>query len=173
MTEPTSRTLLEDLEAIQKSLDKIAKTEPSIPTLEEIVGHRAPTSVNPENPFLSSSSLSELIKIRNEAESRAAEEMANLAPVKSIEEILAEPVKGPDPEQIIEQMELLFDTWVENSVQQYLEVFESELRNRLQQDFRDLVTQWYKEHELPLPESFQARDQEDTDTDESSTDSNE
>jgi hypothetical protein len=173
MTEPSSRTLLEDLEAIQKSLDKIAKTEPSIPTLEEIVGHRAPTTVNPENPFLSSTSLSELIKIRNEAESRAAEELANLAPVKSIQEILAEPPKGPDPEQIIEQMEQMFDTWVENSVQQYLDVFESELRNRLQQDFRDLVTHWYKEHELPLPDSFQARLQADSESEESTPDHDE
>ncbi|MDX1341696.1 MAG: hypothetical protein R3309_15220 [Reinekea sp.] len=151
------RTLIEDLEAIRKSLDKIAESKTEIPTLEEIVGHRAPTTVNPSNPFLSSSSLSELIKIRNEAEARAAQELADMAPVKSIEEILAEPPKAPDPEVIIEQMEAMFDSWVENSVSQYMEIFESELRNRLQQDFRELVGQWYIEHELPLPKSFEHR----------------
>ena len=153
------RTLIEDLEAIRKSLDKIASSKPQIPTLEEIVGHRAPTTVNPKNPFLSSTSLSELIKIRNEAEARAAQELADMAPIKTIEEILAVPPTAPDPDIIIEQMELMFDTWVENSVSQYMEIFESELRNRLQQDFRDLVSQWYREHNLPLPASFDLRDE--------------
>jgi hypothetical protein len=171
----TPSALLDDLEAIRKSLDKIAETKPNIPTLEEIVGHRAPTTVNPRNPFLSSNSLSELIKIRNDAESRAAQELAALAPVKTIEEILASPPQGPDPEVIMEQMETMFDSWVENSVSQYLEVFESELRNRLQQDFRDLVTQWYRENELPLPESFEARNSdkdENQETDSTSNDEN-
>ena len=162
MTDQSPRTLLEDLEAIRKSLDKVAEVKPQIPTLEEIVGHRTPTTVNPSNPFLSSDSLSELIKIRNEAESRSAEELANLTPVKTIAEILTKAPEGPDPQEILEQMEALFDTWVENSVTQYLEVFETELRNRLQQDFRDLVTNWYKEHELPLPEGFLQRVEEDS-----------
>ncbi len=166
MTDQSSpRTLIEDLEAIRKSLDKIASSKPQIPTLEEIVGHRAPTTVNPQNPFLSSASLSELIKIRNEAEARAAQELADMAPVKTIEEILAEPPKAPDPEVIIEHMEVMFDSWVENSVSQYMEIFESELRNRLQQDFRDLVTQWYREHELPLPASFEQREDRPDDSD--------
>lgn len=172
---PKPSTLLEDLEAIRISLDKIAANKADIPTLEEIVGHRAPTTVNPDNPFLSSNSLSELIKIRNEAESNAAQELAALSPVKSIEEILAEPAQGPDPEQIIEQMETLFDSWVENSVTQYLEVFESELRNRLQQDFRELVGRWYNDNDIPMPETFanslhteqnQASDNSPDDTDE-------
>lgn len=163
MTDSTPRTLLEDLEDIRRSLDKIDRREPKIPTLEEIVGHRSPTTVNPENPFLSSQSLSELIRIRNEAESKAAEELAKMEPIRAPDEILAadpEPPQpqGPDPEQIMTQMESLFETWVENSVSQYLEVFESELRNRLQQDFRDLVTQWYDDHDLPIPESFTARE---------------
>lgn len=158
MSESTSRTLLEDLEVIRSSLDKIAKSEPQIPTLEEIVGHRAPTTVNPKNPFLSSQSLSELIRIRNEAESRTAEDLANMAPVRSIDEILTESPKAPDPEQIIEQMEVMFETWIENSVSQYLQVFESELRNRLQQDFRELVSQWYRDHDLPIPESLTGQD---------------
>jgi len=156
-------TLLDDLVAIRKSLDKISESKPNIPTLEEIVGHRTPTTVNPENPFLSSNSLSELIKIRNEAEANAAQELAELSPVKTVEEILLdepEPPPVPDPDLIIEQMEQMFDSWIENSVSQYMELFEGELRNRLQQDFKGLVTQWYKEHELPLPESFEHRDQE-------------
>lgn len=165
MTDSTPRTLLEDLEAIRKSLDKIAKSEPQIPTLEEVVGHRAPTTVNPDNPFLSSQSLSELIRIRNEAEARAAEELAKVEPIRPITDILeSEPEQlplmppAPDPDEIISQMESLFDTWVEHSVSEYLTVFENELRNRLQQDFRDLVIGWYREHELPVPDSFQAQE---------------
>jgi hypothetical protein len=156
--QPANHTLLEDLEAIQKSLDKIAESKPEIPTLEEIVGHRAPTTVNPKNPFLSSQSLSELINIRNEAETRAAEELAKIKPIRPIEEILkaeAPVVETPDPAVIIDQMEQMFDSWIENAVNDYISIFESELRNRLQQDFRTLVTQWYQEHDLPLPEGFE------------------
>lgn len=157
-------SLLDDLEAIRTSLDKIAASQPSIPTLEEIVGKRPPTSVNPRNPFLSSDSLSRLIKIRNEAEARAAEELASIEPVRNLEEILAKneqpdesatPV--PDPEFILSQMENLFNLWVEEAVAEYLNLFESELRNRLQQDFRQLITHWYQEHQLPIPPEFLAR----------------
>lgn len=169
MTDSTSRTLLDDLEAIRQSLDKISKSEPQIPTLEEIVGHRAPTTVNPDNPFLSSQSLSELIRIRNEAEARAAEELAKAEPIRPIPDILEpEPLSitppAPDPDEIVRQMEAMFDTWIEHSVSEYMSVFESELRNRLQQDFRDLVTGWYREHDLPVPESFLNRETEEPDT---------
>ena len=175
MSDSNPRTLLEDLEAIRKSLDKIARSEPQIPTLEEIVGHRAPTTVNPDNPFLSSQSLSELIRIRNEAEARAAEELAKVEPIRPITEILtseAKPKTGPvapDPEAIIQQMESLFDTWIEHSVNEYLTVFESELRNRLQQDFRDLVENWYEEHQLPIPESFRSASERDSDAEDTET----
>lgn len=155
--QPASHTLLEDLEAIQKSLDKISKSQPIIPTLEEIVGHRTPTTVNPANPFLSSKSLSELINIRNEAETNAAEELARIRPIRPIEEILT-PEKpkaiAPDPAVIIDQMEHLFESWIENAVTDYMNLFESELRNRLQQDFRTLICQWYEENNLPIPEGF-------------------
>lgn len=155
---PSTSTLLKDLEEIRQSLDKIAQSEPIIPTLEEVVGRRSPTAVNPNNPFLSSSSLSELIKIRNQAEQHAAEELARIKPIRPIEEILStsktQP-KAPDPEQILAQMEGLFDSWIEHTVSDYMQLFESELRNRLQQDFRQLVSQWYEQHELPIPDSFQ------------------
>ncbi|MBU2862386.1 hypothetical protein KO489_00870 [Reinekea forsetii] len=156
--QPQNHTLLEDLEAIQKSLDKISKSEPVIPTLEEIVGHRTPTTVNPKNPFLSSQSLSELISIRNEAETHAAQELARITPVRPIEEILKEEQpkhSAPDPSIVIEQMEHMFESWIESAVSDYMSLFESELRNRLQQDFKTLVTQWYKDHDLPIPEGFE------------------
>ena len=156
--QPQNHTLLEDLEAIQKSLDKISKSEPVIPTLEEIVGHRAPTTVNPKNPFLSSQSLSELISIRNEAETHAAQELARITPVRPIEEILKEEQpkpSAPDPSMVIEQMEHMFESWIESAVNDYMSLFESELRNRLQQDFKTLVTQWYKDNDLPIPEGFE------------------
>ncbi len=173
--QPSTLSLLEDLEAIQKSLKKIADSSTEIPTLDEVVEDARPSSLNPSNPFLSSESLSELIQIRNQAEARAARDLAKLGRVKPIEEILEtdkepepEPeVLAPDPEEIIAKMEILFGTWIEHSVAQYLNVFESELRNHLQQDFRSLVTNWFKEHELPLPESFQAREETDVDEEDS------
>ncbi len=160
----TSGSLIDDLEAIRYSLDKIAKSEPVIPTLEEIVDKRTPTSVNPENPFLSSSSLSELLKIRNDAEARAAHELAQLKPIilaGSVEEVPSKPAT-PDPEEIMEQMEAQFGNWIENSVSQYMALFENDLRNQLQQDFRELVSKWYEDHELPIPESFAQRMKEET-----------
>jgi len=161
------QTLLEDLEAIRKSLDKADDSASTIPTLEEIVGHRGPASVNMKNPFLSSSSLSELIKIRNDAEARAAQELSKLKPVMTLDQIQAanalaaepeqKPEPVPDPNLIISQMEQLFDSWIENSVAQYMVLFESELRNRLQQDFHQLVTRWYQEQGLAVPASFLAQ----------------
>lgn len=188
------KSLLKDLEDIRQSLDRIVQSESAIPLLEEIVDQRPPTHVNPNNPFLSSQSLSELIRIRNEAEARAAEELANLAPLRPIEDILerqkrekaelerqhqeeqqqldfgepepeAQPEpdtpKGPDPELILEQLETAFGNWIDDAVASYVQLFENEVRNRLQQDFRKLIWQWYEEHELPIPEGFldRARDE--------------
>jgi hypothetical protein len=157
--QPINHTLLEDLEAIQKSLDSISNTKPMIPTLEEIVGHRAPTmSINPSNPFLSSQSLSDLISIRNEAETRAAEELVKIKPTHPIKESIA-PSAGnanaPDPNAVIDQMERMFDSWIEGAVTNYMSLFECELRNRLQQDFKTLITQWYQDNNLPIPEGFE------------------
>ncbi len=176
------KSLLKDLEAIRQSLDRIVDSESVIPLLDEIVDKREPTHVNPNNPFLSSQSLSELIRIRNEAEARAAEELASLAPLRPIEDILErqkreqreqeelldqentekveepepepEPIPSPDPEQLWEQLESVFASWIDEAVENYVHLFENEVRNRLQQDFRKLVWQWYEEHELPIPESF-------------------
>lgn len=158
--QPDPSTLLDDLEAIRKSLEKESGNDITIPTLEEIVGHRSPVSVNTENPFLSSSSLSELIRIRNEAENRAAQELASLRKIseakteapKKVDPEAAE--QYPDPGEIMTLMETRFDQWIESSVQQYMQLFESELRNRLQQDFRALIVQWYRNHQLPIPEAF-------------------
>lgn len=81
----SKQSLLQDLEDIRQSLDRVARSESQIPLLDEIVDKRSPTHVNPDNPFLSSQSLSELIRIRNEAEARAAEELASLAPLRPID----------------------------------------------------------------------------------------
>jgi len=168
-------SLIQDLEAIQQSLDKIARSKPNIPTLEEIVGFRPPTAVNPSNPFLSSSSLTNLLKIRNEAETQSAEELAAIEPAKVISELmhdnedLADPQEAkpatPDPEEIMSQMETMFESWIENSVAQYMSLFESELRNRLQQDFRSLIQKWYSENDLPIPDKFINRTDIDTSED--------
>lgn len=169
----SQQSLLQDLEAIRQSLDRVARSESQIPLLDEIVDKRSPTHVNPDNPFLSSQSLSELIRIRNEAEARAAEELASLAPLRPITEIVRKeqdtpatpeppkPPPGPDPEQVLAQLETVFDHWIEGTVGDYLQLFERDLRNRLQQDFRSLVSQWYEDNDLPLPESFKRDDSED------------
>ncbi|WP_394169663.1 hypothetical protein [Saccharospirillum alexandrii] len=169
----SKQSLLQDLEDIRQSLDRVARSESQIPLLDEIVDKRSPTHVNPDNPFLSSQSLSELIRIRNEAEARAAEELASLAPLRPITEIVRKeqdtpaapeppkPPPGPDPEQVLAQLESVFDHWIEETVADYLTLFERDLRNRLQQDFRSLVSQWYEDNDLPLPESFKRTDSED------------
>jgi len=171
----SQQTLLEDLEAIRNSLDKGPEAPSIIPTLEDIVGQRAPTSVNLKNPFLSSDSLSELLKIRNEAESVAAQALSELKPLWARDEMAdslsladskleaqseREPEPAleleviPDPDLIIGQMEQLFASWVENSVAEHMVRFENELRTRLHQDFRQLITHWYQEQGLELPANF-------------------
>lgn len=167
------QSLLQDLEDIRQSLDRVARTESQIPLLDEIVDKRSPTHVNPNNPFLSSQSLSELIRIRNEAEARAAEELASLAPLRPITDIVrkeqnlpqveeaSKPPPGPDPEQVLAQLETLFSHWIDDTVSDYLKLFERDLRNRLQQDFRNLVGQWYEDNDVPLPDSFKREDSED------------
>lgn len=167
------QSLLQDLEDIRQSLDRVARTESQIPLLDEIVDKRSPTHVNPNNPFLSSQSLSELIRIRNEAEARTAEELASLAPLRPITEIVRKeqnlpqvedapkPPPGPDPEQVLAQLETLFSHWIDDTVSDYLKLFERDLRNRLQQDFRNLVGQWYEDNDVPLPDSFKREDSED------------
>ena len=169
----SKQSLLQDLEDIRQSLDRVARLESQIPLLDEIVDKRSPTHVNPDNPFLSSQSLSELIRIRNEAEARAAEELASLAPLRPITDIVRKehdtptdpeppkPPPGPDPEQVLAQLEAVFDHWIEDTVSDYLTLFERDLRNRLQQDFRSLVSQWYEDNDVPLPESFKRTDSED------------
>ncbi len=169
----SQQSLLQDLEDIRQSLDRVARTESQIPLLDEIVDKRSPTHVNPNNPFLSSQSLSELIRIRNEAEARAAEELASLTPLRPITDIVRKeqhrppveeapkPLAGPDPDQVMAQLEILFSHWIDDTVSDYLKLFERDLRNRLQQDFRNLVSQWYEDNNVPLPDSFKREDSED------------
>ncbi|MHA7879440.1 MAG: hypothetical protein ACX931_06605 [Saccharospirillum sp.] len=145
-------SLIEDLEAIRNSLDRIAQSEPVIPVLDEVVDKQTPRSINPDNPFLSSQSLSELIRIRNEAEVRSAEELARLAPLRPIGRVQASP-PAPDPEQIADQLQALCDSWIEEAMSHYLAVFEQELRARLEQDVQTLVRQWYEQQGLPVPEA--------------------
>lgn len=166
MSQHDSKSLLKDLEEIRQSLDRIARSKPAIPLLDEIVEKREPTHVNPNNPFLSSQSLSELIRIRNEAEARSAEELANMEPLRPIGEIVRkadlQASPRPDPELIKDQLETLFSTWIDDAVENYLRLFEQDLRNRLQQDFRKLVAQWFRDSDLPVPEDFLDRPENET-----------
>lgn len=158
MSEHDKNSLLRDLEDIRQSLDRIAQSEPAIPLLEEIVDKRTPTHVNPNNPFLSSQSLSELIRIRNEAEARAARELASLTPAKThADEPKPDAAKqpaSPDPADIQRQLEAVFNSWVDDAVGDCLDLFERELRHRLHQDFRTLVAQWFRQAGLPVPDDF-------------------
>lgn len=156
MSDPSNPgSLIDDLEAIRKSLDRIAQSEPVIPVLEEIVDKKTPRHLNPDNPFLSSQSLSELIRIRNEAEVKSAEELARLAPLRPVRPAKQpDHPRAPDPEQITQQLQELCASWVDEALNHYLDVFEQELRTRLEQDVRTLVAQWYQQNNLPLPEAF-------------------
>lgn len=156
------QTLLEELEAIRNSLDNGPEAQSIIPTLEDVVGQRAPTSVNLNNPFLSSNSLSALLKIRNDAESVAAQERSELTPLGARDkisdselELALEPSLVaevmPDPGLMIGQMEQLLASWIEDSVAEHMVRFERELRVRLEQDFHQLIARWYQEQGLALP----------------------
>lgn len=155
MSQHDNKSLLKDLEDIRQSLDRIAKSESAIPLLEEIVDKREPTHVNPNNPFLSSRSLSELIRIRNEAEVKAAEELADMKPSVTVREHRSPQIPvAPDPDIIRGQLESVFESWIDEAVENYLQLFEQELRYRLRQDYRKLVTQWFQESGLPVPDTF-------------------
>jgi hypothetical protein len=65
---------------------------------------------------------------------------------------------APDPEQLLVQLETAFSHWIDDTVADYLTLFERDMRNRLQQDFRQLVGQWYEAHQLPLPDGFKRTD---------------
>ena len=76
--------LLQDLENLKDTLspDTEAPQEQStnagIPTLDQVVGHEKTIQQRTENPFLSSETLAQLISKRNDAEARAAEELARI-----------------------------------------------------------------------------------------------
>lgn len=144
------KTLLDELEAIRESLDKLDKPELSIPTLDEIVEHEAPLSFKPDNPFLSSASLSELIKKRNEAESKAAEELARLKPTTSARASNQPntPKNQPDPNFILSHMQSQFDAWLDQTVATHVSLFEKELRDHFQNRFNELLSEWNQQNSL-------------------------
>ncbi|TXR53798.1 hypothetical protein [Reinekea thalattae] len=77
MSQTSNKSLIKELETIRQSLDEILENA-EIPTLDDIIdqaalGQKSLDGINPDNPFLSSDSLSELIKIRNEAVARLQE----------------------------------------------------------------------------------------------------
>ena len=129
MTDPNTlgKSLIEDLEAIRESLDRIARSKPggpAVPVVDEVVDKREATPLNPDNPFLSSESLSELIRIRNEAEARAAQELAD----QQTAEVQLDP-----------QFEAAFNAWADKVLPEYVALFERDLRHRLRADFKKLL----------------------------------
>lgn len=127
--------LLHDLEALRQSLDHIAQTPASSvpPIVDKVVDDSAdkrPSPLNPDNPFLSSDSLSELIRIRNEAERRAAEEQAQSA------EALDLPLS--------DELEAAFNRWADQALADYISLFERDLRRRLRADFIRLLNEQQK-----------------------------
>ena len=136
MTDDSVRQqLLHDLEALRQSLDHIAQTpEPVMPpVVDKVVDEdtdKRPSPLNPDNPFLSSDSLSELIRIRNEAEQRAAEEQAQSA------EALDQPLS--------DELEAAFNRWADQALADYISLFERDLRRRLRADFIRLLNEQQK-----------------------------
>ncbi|WP_428244364.1 hypothetical protein [Gynuella sp.] len=72
--------LLQELENLKDTLseEQNADKDNFIPTLEEVVGHEKTIQQRKENPFLSSETLAQLISKRNDAEAKAAEELARI-----------------------------------------------------------------------------------------------
>ncbi|AJQ94924.1 hypothetical protein [Gynuella sunshinyii] len=72
--------LLQELENLKDTLseEQHADKDNFIPTLEEVVGHEKTIQQRKENPFLSSETLAQLISKRNDAEAKAAEELARI-----------------------------------------------------------------------------------------------
>ena len=73
--------LLQELENLKDTLSSNKKRDQEdnvIPTLEEVVGHEKTIQQRKENPFLSSETLAQLISKRNDAEAKAAEELAQI-----------------------------------------------------------------------------------------------
>ncbi|MFG1497328.1 hypothetical protein ABMA57_11900 [Saccharospirillum sp. HFRX-1] len=135
--------LLHDLEALRQSLDHIAQTPASTvpPIVDKVVDKgvdgapdkeldKRPSPLNPDNPFLSSDSLSELIRIRNEAERRAAEEQAQSAP--------------PLDQPLSDELEAAFNSWADQALADYISLFERDLRRRLRADFIRLLNEHQK-----------------------------
>lgn len=135
--------LLHDLEALRQSLDHIAQTPASTvpPIVDKVVDKgvdkapdkepdKRPSPLNPDNPFLSSDSLSELIRIRNEAELRAAEAQAQSA------ETLDQPLS--------DELEAAFNRWADQALADYISLFERDLRRRLRADFIRLFNEQQK-----------------------------
>lgn len=124
------KQLLSDLEALRQSLDQMARSEPSAPLLDEVVEKRPESPLNPDNPFLSSNSLSELIRIRDEAEARSA---------------ASAHADAPDP-ILSEAMEAAFERWADRALADYLALFERDLRRRLRHEFARLLAEHQNTH---------------------------
>lgn len=126
--------LLDDLEALRQSLDHIAQTPtPTAPPLvDKVIDHstdKRPSPLNPDNPFLCSDSLSELIRIRNEAELRAAEEAQTASPINPA---------------LSDELEAAFNRWADQALADYISLFERDLRRRLRADFIRLLNEQQK-----------------------------
>ena len=91
-TEPKQEAIIDDLESIRSTLDTTGLIQNSevtsldgdftlaeIPLLEDVTGHRTPIQNHTSNPFLSSKTLESLVHKRNEAEAKAAEDLAHMA----------------------------------------------------------------------------------------------
>lgn len=137
------KSLIDDLEAIKNSLEKISSNEPKIPTLDDMVAQRSPRKLNPSNPFLSSSSLSKLIKERNLAEQNEAHELAKLASARPSQSGSLTS-KDPTFEQISNQIDDRKNAWIEELVQFHITLFEKELRQRLKTEYETQIQQWQK-----------------------------
>ena len=180
MSQTSNKSLIKELETIRQSLDEILENA-EIPTLDDIIdqaalGQKSLDGINPDNPFLSSDSLSELIKIRNEAVARLQEskQAANTnkpsitgassasttsaqSPAGAAQE--AEPLipaeqsaeavtLSADADQLIAHMDSCFRSWKNQLVRKYVKKFEQELNSQLEHDFQLFVQEQLKQHQL-------------------------
>lgn len=84
----TRETLLQDLESLKDALTpndgSVTDNQLNIPVLKQVVGRSTTLQERQHNPFLASKELETLISHRNEAEAKAAEQLAQATAASSL-----------------------------------------------------------------------------------------
>lgn len=112
----TRGKLIKDLENLHQTLseENISKTPEQlpIPLLDQIVGQQKTVQSSNRNPFLSSKTLEDLIAKRNDAESKAAAELASMG-IKSKGAFIS----GPELQEISNKLDPDSQKWIHQIIE--------------------------------------------------------